>query len=127
MHKLRKEAAILLCIPPDEHIFKIIGVCDHPRDYGLVLEFVEGDNLHTLLSSTHSPEPYLENWKNRLNMINQISHGMQHLHSLCPPVIHRDLKPHNILVKKSLPNYICKAGNVLKLTEHFFNSCVFCN
>ena len=109
MNKLRKEAAILLAIPPHDHVVKIIGVCDHPRDYGLVLEFVEGADLHKMLVSTHGRVHYLDKWTNRLNMIHQITCGMQHLHSLQPPVIHRDLKPRNILVKKSLPNYVCKA------------------
>ena len=106
MNKLRKEAAILLAIPPHDHVVKIIGVCDHPRDYGLVLEFIEGADLHKMLVSTHG---YLDKWRNRLTMIHQISCGMHHLHSLHPPVIHHDLKPRNILVEKSLPNYVCKA------------------
>jgi hypothetical protein len=110
MAKLRKEAAILLKIPSHNHVVKIIGVCDHPRKYGLVLEFV-GADLHTVLLSHDYKSVhvhYLDKWKNRLNMIQQITVGMHHLHSLSPPVIHRDLKPRNILVEVSDPNYICK-------------------
>lgn len=110
MHELRKEAAILLAIPSHEHIIQIIGICDHCHHYALVLEFINGGDLHFLLCSL---DPYLTEWTHKLDMACQIADGMKYLHSLNPPLIHRDLKPRNILVEKTSSNYVCKAGNVI--------------
>ena len=116
MYELRQETSVLLAIPPHNNIIKLIGFCDHPRHYAIILEFIDGGDLHKLLVSTRSDRDlYLDDWPNRLDMVHQIADGMLHLHSLSPPVIHRDLKPQNILVKKTSPSYTCKAGNVLDL------------
>ena len=109
MDDLRKETSVLLAIPPHKNVIKLIGFCNHPRHYAIVLEFIDGGDLHTLLCSTRNDrDSYADDWGNKLDMVCQIADGMRHLHSLSPPIIHRDLKPQNVLVKKTLPNYTCK-------------------
>ena len=114
MHEMRKELSILLAIPPHNNVIKMIGFCDDPCLYALVLEFIDGGSLHELLCSKHTNHDlHQDDWRNKLDMIQQIADGMRHLHSL--PVIHRDLNPRNILVKKTSSNYMCKVGSVLDL------------
>eukprot|EP00118_Oscarella_pearsei_P020058 m.216231 g.216231 ORF g.216231 m.216231 type:complete len:168 (+) comp39854_c0_seq17:1761-2264(+) len=91
---LNKEARILLGIKPHLHI---VGVCATPKFYGLLCEFVNGGNLTQLLASS---DPEVEIWDNRLEICRQVATGMSHLHGNCPPVIHLDLKPQNVLIEK---------------------------
>ncbi|XP_062523598.1 uncharacterized protein LOC134198253 isoform X2 [Corticium candelabrum] len=110
MNGIMKESSILLAIPSHKHIVKIFGVCIDSRHFGIVLEYIDGGDLSRLLSS-HTFVPYMNNWKNKLDMTCQIADGMTHLHGLDPPIIHRDLKPNNILVKKSSAKYTCKISD----------------
>ena len=111
MQDLKKESDILLAIPTHKRSVQIVGICIDSRHFGIILEYID-DDLSTLISSQTS-DPYMDEWRNKLDMTCQIADGMKHLHGLHPPVIHRDLKPNNILVRTSLPRYICKARNIV--------------
>ena len=92
---LRKEVAVLLSITKHPNIVRLIGLCDEPREYTLLLEFVDGKDLHDLLLEPHEEkiEEKIENWSNRQEIALQIAKGMDHLHSQNPPILHFDLKP----------------------------------
>lgn len=51
---------------------------------------------------------YLENNKNKvtietkLKILFEIARALDYIHSLNPPVIHRDIKPHNIFISSTL-------------------------
>ncbi len=62
------------------------------RQY-LVMDYIEGDNLETVLSRGG---PLSE--KNTLIWIQQVLSALEYLHSQNPPVIHRDVKPSNIKI-----------------------------
>eukprot|EP00118_Oscarella_pearsei_P010478 m.64538 g.64538 ORF g.64538 m.64538 type:complete len:655 (+) comp35260_c0_seq3:197-2161(+) len=93
----KKEAKILLGIKPNPHIVKFIGICDSPRCYALLMEFVSGGDLMQLLTSSN---PEVDKWENRLDLARQVALGMMHLHDNSPPVIHLDLKPRNVLIEE---------------------------
>ncbi|XP_065841535.1 putative mitogen-activated protein kinase kinase kinase 7-like isoform X2 [Oscarella lobularis] len=103
---LRKEAAILFQVQNHPNIIQLIGICEAPRHYALLLEFMSDGNLDTVLHSTSDKD--VDSWKTRIDMAYQISNGMNHLHSLDPPIIHRDLKPQNVLLRKEERFYTCK-------------------
>lgn len=63
------------------------------RDYYLVMDYVEGDNLHKMLYERQ--EPFSE--EDVLNWSLQICRVLDYLHTHEPPVIYRDLKPSNIM------------------------------
>eukprot|EP00118_Oscarella_pearsei_P021508 m.242055 g.242055 ORF g.242055 m.242055 type:complete len:644 (+) comp40209_c0_seq12:324-2255(+) len=106
---LNKEATILFRIKPHCNIIGLIGICDSPRCYGLLTEFVDGGDLAQLLQSKN---PEIENWVNRVDICQQIVMGMAHLHGNQPCVIHRDLKSNNVLIEKMAKGkgrcYVCK-------------------
>jgi len=60
----------------------------------LVMDFVAGENLESLLQKRGRPfdETELFPW------IDQVCSALEYLHGLNPPVIHRDLKPQNIII-----------------------------
>jgi serine/threonine protein kinase len=106
LHSLKKEAAILLRLEGHKNIVRLIGICDDPNCYALLLEYVPDGNLRELLLSKDTK---MASWENKLDVAHQISDGMCHLHSQSPPVIHQDLKPGNVLCRLSLEGNIeCK-------------------
>ncbi|MBK7219553.1 MAG: serine/threonine protein kinase [Candidatus Promineofilum sp.] len=60
----------------------------------LVMDFIEGKSLGDLLAERGGPLPEAE----VLPWIRQVCDGLEYLHSRTPPVIHRDIKPDNIII-----------------------------
>ncbi len=60
----------------------------------LVMDFVEGKSLAALLAERGGPlgEAEVRPW------IRQVCDALEYLHSRTPPVIHRDIKPDNIII-----------------------------
>ncbi|XP_065841442.1 uncharacterized protein [Oscarella lobularis] len=101
----KKEASILLRIPPHRFIINLIGRCTNVGHYALITAFVNGGNLHEILSSDDAA---IQRMEVRISIAKQIAIGMVHLHYNRPPIIHYDLKAVNILVEKKGDDLICK-------------------
>lgn len=77
------------------HIYDA-GVWKEEQDRAyVVMEFVQGRPLDRVIESYNGrvPETILFEWAR------QICRALSELHSLVPPVLHRDLKPNNILLE----------------------------
>ncbi|XP_065827055.1 uncharacterized protein [Oscarella lobularis] len=107
--QFEREAKILSSFKDDHpNIVRLVGVCTEQKRGILLLEFVEGGDLHSLLHDDPQNRD-VESWRVRLSMALDIATGMDYLYSLSPPVHHLDLKPKNILVNKGIPGeYQCK-------------------
>lgn len=93
MQKLQHEAEILGKIHhPNIVELKDTFVEDH-RGY-LVLEYVEGDVLKELVKSQGPQKEEVV-----IDIALQMCDVLQHLHSMDPPVIHRDLTPDNMILQ----------------------------
>jgi len=85
---------------------KVLSKLQHPNivlvldsfregdDYYLVMEYVEGHNLHDMLKERE--EPFTE--EQVLTWARQVCDVLHYLHCNDPPVIYRDLKPSNIMI-----------------------------
>ena len=71
-----------------DHFF-IVGLGQY-----LVMDFVEGDDLQTMLNRVQHPLPEAQ----VLAWIDQVCDALEYLHAQNPPVIHRDIKPANIKI-----------------------------
>jgi serine/threonine protein kinase len=76
------------------NIVHILDRFEENDDYCLVMEYVEGRDLHNILQERGEPFPeeQVRDWAI------QICEVLEYLHEHFPPVIYRDLKPSNIML-----------------------------
>lgn len=108
---LEKEVKILSRLQSHPNVVTLLGYCDDPEKYMLVMEYIEGANLYQLIrDKLHEG---ISQWKHRLDVALQIGEGLHYIHSQNPPIIHMDLSSHNVLVRydqESNPDvkFLCK-------------------
>jgi hypothetical protein len=76
-----------------QNIVIVYDLGQHEGNPFLVMEFLEGESLHAIIKQKRSL-PIIE----KLNLIIQICNGLQYAHER--NVIHRDIKPGNVMVLK---------------------------
>ncbi|RLN15189.1 hypothetical protein BBJ28_00009022 [Nothophytophthora sp. Chile5] len=94
---------------------KMTATMDHPRivsfigvawdalsDLCVVLEFMDGGDLRTLLQEYESNHHPVGFDREKTTIALHVCHALVYLHSLKPPIIHRDLKSRNILLNRLL-------------------------
>uniref|UniRef100_A0A2P2L5V9 non-specific serine/threonine protein kinase n=2 Tax=Rhizophora mucronata TaxID=61149 RepID=A0A2P2L5V9_RHIMU len=87
------------------NIVLFMGAVTQPPHLSIVTEYLSGGSLHKLL---RSPYAYLIlDERLRLNMAYDVAKGMNHLHQLRPPIVHRDLKSPNLLVDSTYTVKVC--------------------
>ncbi|XP_044354744.1 LRR receptor-like serine/threonine-protein kinase RGI2 [Triticum aestivum] len=74
----------------------------------LLYDYVPNGSLGGLL---HDGSSLQLDWKIRYQILLGVSHGLTYLHHDCtPPIIHRDIKPNNILIDLDFKAYIADFG-----------------
>ena len=68
----------------------------------LVMEYYEGGDATSLIAKIDESRLLL--------LIKQVAEGLSYLHGLEPPVVHRDIKPDNILIDKQGDFYLSDLG-----------------
>ncbi|KAG6792440.1 hypothetical protein POTOM_001590 [Populus tomentosa] len=88
------------------HMVILLGACP---EYGcLVYEYMEKGSLEDCLFRKGNTPPIP--WRKRFSIASEISTGLLFLHETKPePLVHRDLKPGNILLDR---NYVSKISDV---------------
>ena len=76
---------------------KVTDYFIHHGRYYLVMNFIEGDDLHKILIKEGKPGLSEEKV---IEIAIEILHILHYLHSQSPPVIYRDIKPSNIMIDK---------------------------
>uniref|UniRef100_A0A8C4IY12 Serine/threonine-protein kinase TNNI3K n=1 Tax=Dromaius novaehollandiae TaxID=8790 RepID=A0A8C4IY12_DRONO len=72
-----------------------VGAClDDPSQFAIVTQYISGGSLFSLL---HEQKRTLD-LQSKLIIAVDVAKGMEYLHNLTQPIIHRDLNSHNILL-----------------------------
>ncbi|VDI66407.1 mitogen-activated protein kinase kinase kinase 11-like [Mytilus galloprovincialis] len=98
IESVRQEAKVFWLLD-HINIAALKGVCLKEPNLCLVIEYAAGGSLNRILYGRRIPPDVLVDWAI------QIARGMNYLHEESPiPLIHRDLKSSNILIKEPVEN-----------------------
>lgn len=76
-------------------LVRLLGFChDSNKEKLLVVELMHNGNLHDVLHESREPLP----WPRRVHVALQTARALCDIHSISPPLIHRDIKSSNILI-----------------------------
>ncbi|KAH6557646.1 hypothetical protein KP509_1Z102000 [Ceratopteris richardii] len=90
------------------HLVRLEGFCDDKDEQILVYEYMVNGNLHRQL---FEKEAIFLNWYRRLEIALAVAQGLDYLHSFAdPPIIHRDVKPSNILLDDNMSAKVSDFG-----------------
>ena len=84
-----------------QNVVEFVGASLTPSGC-IVTEYVPNGNLRSILQSKRLT------WFQSISMLLDAAKGVQYLHSLNPPIVHRDLKSYNLLVDQ---NYSVKVAD----------------
>ncbi|KAL3664592.1 hypothetical protein V7S43_010342 [Phytophthora oleae] len=95
--------AKLIATMDHPHIITFVGIAwDSLSDMCVVLEFMDGGDLRTLLTSYEEAKHPVGFDKQKATIALHVCEALTYLHSLMPPVISRDLKSRNLLLNRNL-------------------------
>lgn len=98
-----KEAFILRQLR-HPNVLQVLGASMNPPC--IVTEYMPRGNLFQLIHDRNVPLP----WSMIRKIALDVCKGMSYLHGCTPPLIHRDLKPHNLLVDENWRVKVCDFG-----------------
>jgi hypothetical protein len=119
VQELKREGEVLGMVR-HPNVVGFLGLCADPVSPFIVTEFVGGGSLHEVLYKRSKVPPLTLREKMRVSA--EVAAGLEHLHS--KPLLHRDLKPGNILLTSSGQAKVCDFGlsRALTCTRAYFRT-----
>jgi len=93
IERFKKEALVSASLS-QENVLSIYDFIYHGRSYYLIMEYVDGFDLHDILDYTSPLSPIISSL-----LVREIAKGLEYTHN--KGVIHRDIKPSNILLSRA--------------------------
>ncbi|XP_062920891.1 serine/threonine-protein kinase TNNI3K isoform X2 [Mobula hypostoma] len=85
----------ILCRLNHPCVIQFVGAClSDPSQFAIVTQYISGGSLFSLL---HEQKRIID-LQSKLIIAIDVAKGMEYLHNLTQPIIHRDLNSHNILL-----------------------------
>lgn len=92
----QREMEVLAELEPHKNIVRLLDYFPENGDFYLVMEYVQGNNLHFMLHEERGGEPFSEDTV--IKWAQEICDVLNYLHEQHPPIIYRDLKPSNVMI-----------------------------
>jgi len=89
------------------NVVLMLGALSGPKGHAIVTEYLHNGSLYHHIANLNDKGERIPNAQLREFALD-IAHGLSYLHSLKPPVIHRDLKSLNVLIDRS---FSCKVAD----------------
>lgn len=89
------------------NVVRLLGVCIEPGHYSLIIEYMGLGSLYQMLRKENEKL----DWPTRFSLVSQAAASIDYLHSLKPPILHRDIKSTNFLLSGS------KSAMILKICD----------
>lgn len=94
-HARKSEVSVLRKVS-HPNLPRVTDIFDEGKKTWMVMDYIEGKTLEEILSSSKTiPSKQFYRWSI------EITSALQYLHSMNPPVIYRDMKPSNIIIRPS--------------------------
>ncbi|KAI5074546.1 hypothetical protein GOP47_0010507 [Adiantum capillus-veneris] len=93
------------------HLMQLLGYCAQQDERVLVYELMPHGSLLDYLKGGRQEYPvaFLD-WRTRIQIALDTARGLRHLHESNPPVVHRDVKPSNILLDENFHAKVADFG-----------------
>uniref|UniRef100_A0A8C9MZG7 Serine/threonine-protein kinase TNNI3K n=1 Tax=Serinus canaria TaxID=9135 RepID=A0A8C9MZG7_SERCA len=112
----------ILCRLNHPCVIQFVGAClDDPSQFAIVTQYISGGSLFSLL---HEQKRILD-LQSKLIIAVDVAKGMEYLHNLTQPIIHRDLNSHNILLYEDGHAVVADFGgqNLRWMAPEVFTQC----
>ncbi|GJT84847.1 cysteine-rich receptor-like protein kinase 10 [Tanacetum coccineum] len=97
------------------NVIRLLGYAISRDDYILIYEYMSKNSLSTLLSDQRETL----DWSSRVDIIKGIANGLNYLHNVATVnLIHRDIKPQNILLDDTMVPKIADFGTVRDVMDN---------
>ncbi|PSS33733.1 Serine/threonine-protein kinase [Actinidia chinensis var. chinensis] len=106
--EFQKEVSIMKRLGYHPNVVLFMGAVTQPPNLSIVTEYLSRGSLYNLLQMRDTG--VILDDKRRLNMACDVAKGMNYLHQLKPPIVHRDLKSPNLLVDSKYTVKVCDFG-----------------
>ena len=90
LKEFKREVSILVSLPAHSSLLNLIGFCVHEKEVYLLTEYCSGGSLFDVLY--RKSLNFKLNYAQKLKILIEVAKGLQFLHELRIPIIHRDLK-----------------------------------
>ncbi|KAL6062440.1 putative serine/threonine-protein kinase drkA, variant 2 [Balamuthia mandrillaris] len=108
-----KAEALILRNLRHPNVVLFMGTCTRRDEMSIITEFMSRGNLRDVLND----ESVDLSWELILKIASDAAQGMNYLHTYQPPIIHRDLKSHNLLVDENYNVKVTDFGLAKSMTN----------